>query len=183
MKLIAAVDKNWAIGNNGDLLYHFPEDMRFFKKITMESEIVIMGRKTFESLPNVLSDRINIVLTRDPETYKPEVGESVYNLFTKKYNSTHCFVMSFSEFMNYCESGLIDKDKACVIGGGEIYKLFLPFINEAYITKIDSCKSEVDTYFPINLDDDPNWKLVDTMIGKDCERVGTLYSFNKYKRK
>ena len=175
MKLIVAVDKNWAIGNNGDLLYRFPEDMRFFKEITTNAGIVIMGRKTYESLNCIpLKNRINWVLSRDKD-------------FAKTHSEIKVFD-SLDEIMRnirdpYSGNFITDPNNICVIGGREIYNLFLPFVNEAYVTKIMSSKSEVDTYFPINLDEDSKWKLVESTPGKDCERIGTLYSFNRYERK
>ena len=92
MKLIAAVDKNWGIGNKGSLLVRIPEDMRFFKSKTV-GNVVVVGRKTIDTFPGKkpLNDRVNIILTRD-ENYKCDgavVVNSIEELLEKlkEYNS------------------------------------------------------------------------------------------------
>lgn len=144
MILIFAVDKNWGIGYKGDLLYKISEDLKRFRKLTT-GNIIIMGRKTLESLPNqkALPDRINIVLTRDSD-YKAEdvyVVNSIEELFSLliKLNPNN-------EMENY------------VIGGGNIGRQLLPYSSKAYITKIDKAFNEADTTLP-NLDKDNNWEI------------------------
>ena len=75
VSMIAAVGKNLELGKNNDLIWHFKEDMKFFKETTM-GHPVIMGRKTFESLPKALPGRRNIVISSNPE-YKAEGAETV----------------------------------------------------------------------------------------------------------
>lgn len=177
MKLIAAVDSKWAIGNNGDLLFRFPEDMRRFKDITMESKIVIMGRKTFESMNcKPLKDRINFVISRDPEfKYRYDSKNNIFvlnkceNIFPAITNAL--YPGDFSEE---------EMNKLCIIGGAQIYSFFLPYCSDAYITKIDSISKEADTYFPINLDENPDWTLKRSELGKECINIGYKYTFNHY---
>lgn len=121
MKAIASVDEQLGIGKNGDLLVHNKEDMKFFKDTTMGYP-VIMGRKTFESLPGVLKGRQNIVITRG---------------FIDIPNVIVCH--------DYKE--LISINDAFVIGGGEIYKLFLPYYDEIYLTENKGIYG-ADTFFP-----------------------------------
>lgn len=130
MNLIVAVSKSWGIGKDGDLLFSIPEDMKFFRETTM-NKVVIMGRKTLESFPNKkpLPKRTNIVLTRNKD-YNPE-GVTVCHTpeevlqEVKKYDSDDCFI----------------------IGGEEIYRLFIPFCNYAYITRVDS-DADADSFLP-----------------------------------
>lgn len=145
MILIFAVDINWNIGFEGDLLYKISEDLKRFRRLTT-GNIIIMGRKTFESLPDkkVLPDRINIIITRDKD-YKADnalVVNSTEELFTllKEINSNN-------EMENY------------VIGGGNIGRQLMSYCNRAYITKLFRGFEKADTYLP-NLDLDDGWKIV-----------------------
>lgn len=161
MKLIAAVDKNWAIGNQNKLLVSIPADMKFFRETT-KGCVVIMGRKTLESFPSgqPLKNRVNIVITKNPEyTVKDAI-----------------VVHSVEEAVE--EAGKYDQD-CYVIGGESIYRAMLPYCNTALITKIDHAYS-ADTFFP-NLDQDPEW----VMTGDSEEQTyfDLEYIFTKYERK
>lgn len=140
MNLIAAVDKNWAIGKENKLLVSIPADMKFFRETTV-GKVVVMGRKTLESFPNglPLKDRVNIVLTSNP-TYDGKGAVVVHSREEaeeelKKYNSEDIYV----------------------IGGESIYRMFLDVCKVAHITKIDY-GYEADAYFP-NLDKNPDWEI------------------------
>ena len=131
--IIAAVAENYAIGKDNDLLCHLPGDLKRFKQIT-SGNTVIMGRKTFLSLPNgALPNRRNIVISRSQ------------NLNFKNVE----IVASIEEAIKICDA---DKENF-IIGGGEIYKQFLPFVNKIYLTKIHAV-FDGDTFFPeLNCDD------------------------------
>ena len=139
MNIIVAVDQSWAIGYQGDLLVHIPEDMKYFKKMTI-GHPVIMGRKTFESLPNKkpLKDRINIVLTKDENFYADDI----------------CICKNIEEVLD-----LSSIKEAFVIGGEQIYNLFLPYCEKAFVTKIYK-NFTADKYFP-NLDEMEGWEILD----------------------
>ena len=162
MNMIAAVDANWSIGNNGNLLFHLPTDMKFFKDMT-QGKIVIMGRKTLESLPNKqpLKNRKTYILTKNKEYTIDNaiICHSIYDLFNK----------------------LKDKndDNIFVCGGGHIYEQLLPFCDTFYITHILDDKSESDTKFP-NLSSMDDIKLV-RKSGTITEN-GVKYYFAKYER-
>ena len=139
MKLIAAVDKNWGIGKDNDLLFHIKEDMRFFKEKTV-GNVIIVGRKTLESFPasKPLPDRKNIVITRDTD-----------------YKCDDCIIVHstdelFEVIKNY-------KENVYVCGGAEIYSLLLPYCDTAYITKVDAI-ADAQKFMP-NLDEFDGWKL------------------------
>ena len=159
MNLIAAVDKNWAIGHENQLLVRIPADQRFFREETTK-KVVIMGRSTLESFPGgqPLANRTNIMLTKQ-----------------KNYNAKDVIVLhSIEEVLEEVKS-YPSKD-VYVIGGESIYKQMLPFCDTAYITRIDY-SYEADTYFP-NLDKMQGWKLVeesDEQTYYDLE-----YTFCKY---
>lgn len=124
---IVAHDKNRLIGGDNKLLWHLPEDLKNFKKMTLNST-VIMGRKTFESIGKPLPKRLNIILTRD-KTFKAE-GCLVYH-------SVEDIIKDFAK----------DPHQVFVIGGGEIYNIFFPFIQRIYVSLVDG-EYEGDTYFP-----------------------------------
>ena len=126
--LVAAIGENGEMGNNNELLWHLPGDLPRFKEITMGSPI-IMGRKTFDSIGGALPGRLNIVLTENAKwqvegvTVAPSIEQAI----------------SISKQQ--------DTGKAFVIGGGQIYKLFLPYATSMEITEVDDAPV-ADTYFP-----------------------------------
>ncbi len=141
MELIVAVDKNWAIGNKGDLLVSIPEDHKFFRQTTM-GNVVVLGRKTLAGFPNglPLKGRDNIILSTNKD-YK-----------VKDATVVHSKEELLETFKNY-------KDRTIfVIGGGTVYEMLLPYCKYAHVTKIDY-SYEADTYFP-NLDNMDNWRVV-----------------------
>ena len=159
MKLIVAVDRNWAIGNEGKLLASIPEDMKFFRTTTT-GNVVVMGRKTLESFPGKrpLKNRVNIVLTRD-EGYTADGAVIVHDI---------------EELLAKLED-YSDKD-IYVIGGGTIYNQLLKYCDTALVTDIDD-EFKADTYFP-DLDKDESWKMADS--GERKEHEGTVYYFRRY---
>ena len=161
MNLIAAVDENWAIGKNNQLLVSIPADMKFFRETT-QGNVVIMGRKTLESFPQgqPLKNRVNIVITRNP-SYK--VKDAVV-------------VHSVEEAIE--ESRKYDGD-VFVIGGESIYRAMLPYCDTALVTRIDYAY-EADTWFP-NLDEDEEWELTDEGEEQTC--FDLEYAFTRYERK
>lgn len=126
LSAIVAHDKNFLIGGDNKLLWHLPEDLKRFKKIT-RGHTVIMGRKTFESIGKPLPNRLNIVLTTD-----------------KNYKAEGCLV--FNDMLDVLMEVLNDAE-VFVIGGGEIYKQLFPITNRIYTTLVDG-DFKGDTYFP-----------------------------------
>lgn len=159
MKLIVAVDRNWAIGNEGKLLASIPEDMKFFRTTTT-GNVVVMGRKTLESFPGKrpLKNRVNIVLTRD-EGYTADGAVIVHDIEEL-----------LAKIKDYS-----DKD-IYVIGGGTIYDQLLRYCDTALVTYIDD-EFKADTYFP-DLDKDESWKMADS--GERKEHEGTVYYYRRY---
>ena len=162
MNLIAAVDRNWAIGKNNQLLVRIPMDQKFFRETTT-GKVVVMGRKTLESFPNglPLKNRTNIVLTRN-KNYQVKDAIVVHSMDAlheelKKYNSEDIYV----------------------IGGEEIYKALVDECDVAHITKIDYAY-DADAYFP-NLDENPQWELSEIL--QSGEEDGIRYEMCLYKRK
>lgn len=160
MKLIVAVDKNWAIGKNNKLMWSIPADMKYFRETT-KGNIVIMGRKTLESFPQgqPLENRVNIVITRNAD-YK--VKDAV--------------------IAGSIEAAIAEAEKyegdIYVIGGESIYRAMLPYCDTALITKIDHA-FDADTYFP-DLDQDPEWRM--TKISDEQTCFDLEYYFTVYER-
>lgn len=126
ISMIAAIGRNNELGRGNDLIWHFREDMKFFREITT-GNTVIMGRKTFESLPHALPNRRNIVITSNPQ-YIAEGAE------------TAAGVEDALE--------LAENDNVFIIGGGKIYSQFLPLADTLYLTEIDDDCKDADVYFP-----------------------------------
>lgn len=150
MKLIAAVDNEWGIGKDNKLLVHIPEDMTYFKARTLSAKVVIMGRKTLESLPNSqpLENRINIVLSREKrEDFTPTdvSNKRTILLWENDLKSTLKTLKVVSKILNYDVFS-----SAVVIGGSNIYEQFLPYCELAYITHINKTFPEANVFFPKN---------------------------------
>ncbi len=169
MKLVVAVDKEWGIGNKGELLAHIRADLKYFQSLT-KGNVVILGSKTLSTFPGgkVLKNRENIVLSRNFE-YSPEGAIMVRSLDEL-----------FEKLKEY------DSDNVFVIGGGMIYSQLLPYCDTAYVTKFDK-SYEKDAFFP-NLDENPDWELVSVgepqFSDPDTDSEPNLaFSFCTYKRK
>lgn len=162
MKAIVAVDMHWGIGCGGNLLQRIPEDMKFFKDMTV-GKIVIMGRTTFESLPGKkpLKNRVNIVLSKNEDFNNEEI------LICRSLEQL------FEQLEKY------DPDEIFVIGGESVYTQLLPYCTEAYVTKIEN-GYEADKYF-INLDKEEDWDLVSESDTKKYKEI--QYKFVKYEKR
>lgn len=162
MNFIVAVDKNWAIGKNNQLLVTIPADQKLFREET-KGKVIVMGRKTMESLPSgqPLKERTNIVLTRNEN-------------FTRKGVTV---MHSLEETLEYLKQ--FPSEDIFVIGGGDIYRQFLPYCDTAHVTWIDYAY-QADTYFP-NLDLDPEWHV--TAESDEQTYFDLCYEFRKYERK
>lgn len=162
MKIIVAADEKWAIGKDGDLLWHLSADMKFFRTTT-SGHVVVMGRKTLDSFPGgrPLKNRTNLVLSGNTS-------------FTREGTEVYHSMEEMLEALKKYES-----DDVFIIGGGTIYRAFLPYCDTAYVTRVYK-SFEADTYFP-NLDEDSEWELVTE--GEKLEENDLTFAFNTYKRK
>ena len=144
---IVAVDNNWGIGYNGDLLEHIPEDLKYFKALTT-GHVVVMGSKTWDSLPKKpLKDRLNVVVSSKPR----EVLDDMSIRIDMEELMVRMVYMKRNALVNPAE-----EEEWFVIGGGSIYQQLLPFCDRVYVTKIYKDHDNVDTYFP-NLDKSEEW--------------------------
>ena len=125
-KIIAAVGKNWEIGEKGELIFHLKEDMRFFKETTM-GHAVVMGRKTWESLPKKLPGRTNIVVASQPVEGADETVSDLAEFVARHRASEEVFF---------------------VIGGEKLYRAMLPEAETIYLTEIDADAPQADRFFP-----------------------------------
>lgn len=137
---IAAVDKNWGIGYNGELLESIPADLQHFKTLTL-GHPVIMGRNTWASLPKKpLPQRLNIVISRQNFAVPEDT-----------------IILSLEDIITELKKPEPDKE-IFVIGGGFIYQQLLPYCDRVYLTKINKSYDNIDTYFP-NLDTTGEWAI------------------------
>ena len=169
---IVAVDKDWGIGYQGQLLEHLPPDMKYFKELTM-GNIVIMGRKTWDSLPvKPLINRHNVIISKSiPETKLPQI------ITDREIPVT--FLQMNSLIQNWEKVKRFSNKDIFIIGGGEIYKQLLPYCNRVYVTLIEKSHDNVDTYFP-NLNKDPNWEVSTCTELRDYGNIP--YAFLTYDR-
>ena len=196
MKAIVATEKNWGIGKDGNLLIHLPGDLKFFKEETM-GKVLIMGRKTLESLPGgrPLEGRTTIVLTRD-ENYRPAYmdkldAEGQITLKSGKKVTPGRMILAgnYDELMTKllvmeAMDGIDIEEDVMVAGGESIYDMFAPYCNEFIVTRIDK-EIEADRFFP-NLDDEVKSGKMQIAWGSAPQRdevSGTEYRFVRYRRK
>ena len=155
--MIAAIGKNLELGRINELIWHFKEDMKFFKNMTMGKPI-IMGYNTFKSLPGLLPGRKHIVLT----TKDINLGEEVE------------IVHSIDELLDK----IIEYPEVMIIGGASIYSQMIEYSNKMYLTEIEAESKDADVFFPkFNQDD---W---DKEIISEIEESQTKYKHLVYKRK
>lgn len=157
--LIAALDENNGIGKDNKLLCYLPADLKRFKQLTT-GHCIVMGRKTFESLPNgALPNRKNIVLTRNTSYYSK--GAEV--------------IHTADEVFQLCKND----EKVFVIGGEEIYKLFIQKADILHITRIHH-QFEADAFFPDFSQED--WQLTSKTDNQPDEKNKYSYSFLDYNK-
>ena len=158
--IIAAIDEHNGLGYKGDLLFKIPEDLKRFKALTT-GNIVIMGRKTYESLGKPLPNRQNIIIT------------SQHIVIPNNCNNVHV-VDSIKAAYELAER--IEGEKVYVIGGGQIYEATLPWTQYLDLTEIFARAEQVDTYFP----DYHDFKAFDTESHETED--GIKYRFVTYER-
>jgi dihydrofolate reductase len=168
MKAIAVVDQSWGIGRNGRLLAHLSGDLKYFKETTL-GQIVVMGRKTLESLPGgkPLPGRRTIVLTRqtDFEAMGAVASRSIAELFEEIERMR-------AEDADACS-------EVFVAGGGAVYAELLPYTDACLITKMEN-DFDADVFFP-NLDADTDFSL--TREEAPITEDGITYRFTEYRRR
>lgn len=159
MNLIVCVDSRWGIGNKGELLVSIPADKRMFKELTT-GKVVLGGRSTMEGLPGgtTLKGRTNIVLTSKREY---SYGDAII---------VHNMEEALNELKKYKEEDIF------IIGGGKVYREFLPYCKKAYVTKVDY-QYEADVFFP-DLDEIQEWVMThdsEEQTYYDLEYYFTIY--------
>ncbi len=161
ISIIVAIAQNGAIGYKGDLIYHLSADLRRFKELTT-GHTVVMGRKTFESLPKgALPNRRNIVLTRQQGVEFP--GAEVYK--------------SLDEALSHCSRD----EKVFIIGGAQVYTQALGMADELEITLVHDTPAQADTFFP-EFGSDKSWQLVNREDHEADDKNPFAYSFLSYRR-
>ena len=162
LSLIVAIAENNVIGKDNKLIWHISEDLKRFKSIT-SGNTMLMGRKTFESLPGVLPGRKHIIITRD-----------------NKYTVDSEQVSVINDLDSFIKNHENSDEEIFVIGGAEIYKQLLPHCKKLYLTKVHQ-SFEGDTYFP-----EIDYSKYDTEYSSDKitdEKSGITYSFINLIRK
>lgn len=158
--IIAAVGENRELGKDNQLLWRLPDDLKRFKQLTL-GHAVIMGRKTFDSLPGILPNRRHIILTANP------------NYMNKQVEVAHSLKEAF-------EKAAETDENPFVLGGGEIYKLALPFADRVELTVVAGT-FEADTFFP-ELPADV-WQEIFAEHRPADEKHAYAYSFHTFTKK
>jgi dihydrofolate reductase len=160
ISIIVAVSEDYGIGRNNELLYNIPEDLRRFKQLTM-GQCLIMGKRTWESLPRrPLPGRVNIVLTDIP-------GEMIDGCVTS---------YSIEDALSECPDG----KEIFIIGGGSVYRQFMPFADRLYITHVHE-KAPADTWFPEIKGD--TWEVIEKEEHPAVPGGSPAYAYVIYRRK
>jgi Dihydrofolate reductase len=161
LALVAALDRNRAIGRDNGLPWHLPDDLRRFRALTT-GRPVLMGRRTAESLGRALPQRTNLVLTRS--------GRVPYGGMRA--------VASLREAME--AAAALGADTLCVIGGAEVYALTLPLADRLYLTHVDTAVEGADAFFPRF--DPAQWRAVERQAHPADARHAHAFEFVDYVR-
>ena len=174
MKAIAVVDRNLAIGRDGQLLFHLPSDLAHFKAETLGG-VVIMGRKTLESMPGgkPLPGRHTLVLSRSMEPglwIREKKGKKwLFGVFAD--------AQALLDFLDLKEN---DGRTIAVCGGAQIYRQMLPYCDRLVLTEVDAEAEGADAHFP-EFRDDVSWRVIDE--GEPVTENGLTYRIRRYARK
>lgn len=161
LSIICALTQNSAIGNKGGLLYYLPADLKHFKNLTT-GHTIVMGRKTFESLPKgALPNRRNVVITRQTDYAAPNI--EVFH--------------SFDEALQACATD----EEVFILGGESVYEVALPKADRLCLTHIEATPDEADTFFPAY--DASQWIIESEEHYQPDEKNRLPYSFINYIRK
>jgi len=162
MNLIVAVDKNWGIGRDNELLTYIPSDLRYFKEHTLD-KVIVMGRKTLESLPGSkgLPKRTNIVLTT-----------------RQGYEAERAIIVNSEEEL-FEELNKYDPDDVFITGGASLYNKYYPMCDKLYITKMDA-DLKADTFIA-NIDADENFRIASE--SEPITENGITYRWLVYEKK
>lgn len=156
LAIIVAAAKNGVIGRNNQLPWHLPQDLKYFKAVTL-GKPVIMGRKTYESIGKPLSGRTNIVVTRSKD-WSAVDGVIV----------TNSFEQALSEAQKVLANDPLASDEVMVIGGAEVYRSALQFVDRIYLTRV-AAEPEGDAFFePLN---ELDWVLESNTSGDELASV------------
>lgn len=153
--LIACIGKNRELGKGGELIFHIKDDMKFFKETTTGHKVV-MGRKTWESLPFKLPNRNNIVISSRDFEGPDEIVHDADEFIAKNKDT---------------------KEEIFVIGGGKIYAEFLPVASKLYLTEVDAEDAAADTFFPEF--DKLNFAQTVIKEGKENDLAFTISEYTK----
>ncbi|MCF0106727.1 MAG: dihydrofolate reductase [Holdemanella sp.] len=156
LTIIAAIGKNYELGKDNQLIWHFPADLKFFKNST-KGHTIVMGRKTFDSLPGMLPNRKHIVISKSHPSLPKEV---------EIYSSIEAFMDAYKD---------VEEEIYC-IGGAMIYQQMLPFANRLLLTEIDKAY-DADVFFPA-FDKD----LYTRKVLSNMEEMDTFYQHVEYRK-
>jgi dihydrofolate reductase len=160
ISIIVAVADDWGIGKNNELLWNIPSDLKRFKRLTLGNTL-IMGKKTWESLPvRPLKGRKNVVLTDDPT-------ENIDGTVT---------AYSIEDALSKCAK----EEEIFIIGGGSIYRQFMPLADRLFITHVHK-SAPADTYFPVI--NEKEWEAVEKEDGNPDENNGIPFTYVTYFRR
>ena len=160
LSIIVAKAKNNIIGKNNSLVWHLPEDLKHFRKLTT-GHTIIMGRKTFESLGRVLPDRKHIIFSQNPDFKVNDENVEV--------------VHSLLQIQDLIEG----EEEAFVLGGAMIYNFLMPYVKKMYVTQINE-EFEGDAFFP-KIDENV-WRKTSEEKGIKDEENKLDYEFITYER-
>lgn len=170
IEIIACVSSNHGLGKDDELLFKISNDLKNFKKKT-ENQIVIFGRKTFESILAMngkpLPNRINVVLTKNKK-YKAPTGVFVFN--------------SVEDIIKSCKTMNENDKKVMVCGGEYIYKEFLPYADKIHLTHVHKIIEEANVFYPMDLQEELGFKEIDTSEYMYDEKHDVYYQFVTYEK-
>lgn len=180
ISMVAAIDQKNAIGRNNDIPWRIPSDFKWFKEYTM-GKIIVMGYNTFMSLPGLLPGRPHFIFTT--RTNISEIQKRV-DAFKEKHGADKLPLVAIcsgmEEFLRNIDSAFYDEKEICIVGGGQIYQLFMPFADRLVLTKVDAVIKDPDTFFPSI---DSKWTVLEEVVkDKQDEKDQFAYSTIIYKR-
>lgn len=152
--MVACMSQNRVLGKDNKMPWHLPEELKYFRRVTM-GHTIVMGRRTFESIGKPLPGRKNVILTRSSD-YHPEGCEVVHQL----------------------EEVLAFQEDVYIIGGAKVYKQFLPYADRLYLTIIHE-EMEGDAFFP---EMGEEWKVVEEQPGITNEQNPHPYTFYTFEK-